>query len=197
MPSSTQATSNHMSNEVTRLQGDKAQAHVWARRQYHWHSVTLLPCYFVASLLVACAHVPNQWVEDGPAAVEDWHTPTESAILAARQPAPPRHRDWGSMQVAAENGAVLHWPTYFEDPFVDRGHGRQGLNRYHVGWEDYVAMPYGYARHTVNWLFFPVSAVVTPFWITMESDGVVSRQALGYDHDAIPAGREPPPQRTE
>jgi hypothetical protein len=35
----------------------------------------------------------------------------------------------------------------------------------------------------------PVSAVVTPPCMLMESDGQLSRQALGYDHDATRARR--------
>jgi hypothetical protein len=41
---------------------------------------------------------------------------------------------------------------------------------------------------------WPVSAVVTPPFTLMGSDGVLSRQALGYDHDAErrPSGVAPP-----
>jgi hypothetical protein len=35
----------------------------------------------------------------------------------------------------------------------------------------------------------PVSLIVTPPWTVMESDGELSEQALGYDHDAQPAGK--------
>ncbi len=146
--------------------------------------------------LAGCAHVPNQWVEDGPATTAEWDSPTARDLRANYAPAEPRHRDWDAALAAAEPDAVTHWPLYFEDPFVDKGHGRKGLNKYYIGWEDYVAMPYGYSRFTLNWLMFPVSAVVTPPWTLMESDGRISRQALGYDHDAARADShraEPPP----
>jgi hypothetical protein len=164
-----------------------------------WRAVTLfgvVDSLFVAFVLAGCAHVPNQWREDGPATTAEWDSPTAEDLRANYAPAEPRHRDWDVAPAAAESGAVTHWPLYFEDPFVDKGDGREGLNKYHIGWEDYVAMPYDYARFTLNWLMFPVSAVVTPPWTLMESDGRISRQALGYDHDATRAGShvsEPPP----
>jgi len=147
-------------------------------------------------LLVGCAQVPNQWREDGPAATADLDSPSAKDLRATHAPGPQRHRDWAVTTTAAESGAVTHWPLYFEDPFEDKGHGREGANKYHLGWEDCVAGPYTYARFTLNWLMFPVSAVVTPPWTLMESDGVVSRQALGYDHDATRAAKhacEPAP----
>jgi hypothetical protein len=140
-------------------------------------------------LLVGCAHVPNQWIEDGPTTAGDGDSPTAKDVYAHYAPAQQRQRDWSSASVSAEPGAVTHWPLYFEDPFVDKGHGRTGLNKYHIGWEDYVAMPYCYARFTLNWLMLPLSAVVTPPCVLMESDGRLSRQALGYDHDATRADR--------
>jgi hypothetical protein len=141
-----------------------------------------------ALLLVGCAHVPNQWIEDGPATTETWESPTAVDLRANHTPAQQRHRDWETSSLAAEPVVGTHWPLYFEDPFVDKGHGREGLNRYHIGWEDYVALPYCYARFTLNWLMLPLSATVTPPCVLMESDGRLSRQALGYDHDAARAG---------
>lgn len=139
--------------------------------------------------LAGCAHVPNQWAEDGPATTEQWDSPTAKDLRAGHSPAQQRQRDCEASSLAAEPGAVTHWPLYFEDPFVDKGHGREGLNTYHLGWEDYLAMPYCYARFTLNWLMLPASAAVTPPWVLMESDGRISRQVLGYDHDATRARR--------
>ena len=113
----------------------------------------------VGNLLLAvqftagCAHVPNQWIEDGPATTEDWESPTAKDLLIKHAPTEPRHRDWAGASVAVESGAVTHWPLYFEDPFEDKGDGREGLNKYHIGWEDYVAMPYCYARFTQLYCF--------------------------------------------
>jgi len=159
----------------------------WARGRQR-HMPLVVPTTLLTALLAGCAQVPNQWVEDGPATASEWQSPTAQDVQARYAAAPLRQRGWEKATAPGESDAVQHWPLYFEDPFVDKGHGRQGLNKYHVGWEDYVALPYGYSRFTLNWLMFPVSAVVTPPWTLMESDGRLSRQALGYDHDAARAG---------
>jgi len=145
---------------------------------------TAFPASAAIWLLVGCAHIPNQWAEDGPAASADLESPTAQDLRANYSPAEQRCRDWETVRVVADRGAVTHWPLYFEDPFADKGHGRKGPNKYHIGWEDYIALPYCYARFTLNWLMLPASAIVTPAFIVMESDGELSKQALGYDHDA-------------
>jgi hypothetical protein len=92
------------------------------------------------------------------------------------------------MFVAAENGAVLHGALYFEDPFEDKGAGRTDEtdpeNVYRLGWEDWVAFPYSYARYTANWLLLPGSMIVTFPWVAHESDGEISQQLVWWDHDA-------------
>jgi hypothetical protein len=140
-----------------------------------------------AVVTCGCAHAPNQWVEDGPATTADWETPTTKDIMANYTASGVREHDWEPSRFVGDSGAVTHWPLYFEDPFVDKGHGREGMDKYRFGWEDYVAALYCYSRFTLNWIAFPVSAVVTPPWTLMESDGRLSRQALGYDHDATRA----------
>jgi len=144
-------------------------------------------------LLWGCAHIPNYYKEDGPSATADWDSPTAADVKARYEPAPTRHRGWAQATVAAQDGGVPHWPLWLEDPFVDKGHGRTDETHphdvYRLGWEDWVAFPYGPARWTANWLMLPVSAIVTPPWTVMESDGQLSRQFLGYDHDAAPVER--------
>lgn len=142
---------------------------------------------------VGCAHVENHYREDGPAKLTDWRTPSEIDIRERYQPAEARRRAWETAHAAAVDGTVTHWPLYLEDPFEDQGSGnspldpvQSGVNEYRLGWEDWIALPYSHARWTMNWLAFPVSAIVTPPWTVMESDGRLSRQALGYDHDAAP-----------
>ena len=136
--------------------------------------------------LAGCTHIPNQWREDGPATKEAWLSPTARQVCRGHDPAPQRQRGWEPSSCYVACGAVTHWPLYFEDPFVDKGHGRQGMNKYFIGWEDYVGMPYVYARYTLNWLMLPFSPIVTPPCTVMASDGELSRQLLGYDHDAEP-----------
>lgn len=148
------------------------------------------------TLLAGCAHVPNQWVEDGPATREPWQSPSARDVLTQQAGPPEVHPRWQQeLTLAATDGSVTHWPLYFEDPFVDKGHGRTGLNKYHLGWEDVVASVYGYARHTVNWLLIETSLVVEPPWTLMVSDGELSRQPFGLvNHDAAVAGDIEPPE---
>jgi hypothetical protein len=141
-----------------------------------------------ALLLAGCAHLPNQFRETGPAVAAEWDTPTALDVRQRVAQAEPQQRAWAAMPVVLENGAVLHGPLYFEDPFEDRGHGRteesHPRNVHRLGWEDAVAVPYSLSRFTLNWLLLPASLVVTPPWTPMISDSRLNRQALGYDHDA-------------
>jgi hypothetical protein len=143
----------------------------------------------VGLALWGCAYVPNQFREDGPSVTMRWDTPAATDIKEHYAPAALRERGWARVTVATESGGVAHLPLYFEDPFEDKGHGRTDEtdphNVYRGGWEDYVAVPYGFGRFTANWLLLPVSAIVTTPWTIMESDGKLSRQLLGYDHDAV------------
>lgn len=157
----------------------------------------------LAGVCSGCAHAVNQFREDGPSVSADWDSPTAADVKARFQPAEPRRRDWETTTLAAERESVYHWPLYFEDPFEDKGHGRTDQTHphdvYRWGWEDWVAFPYCFARFTADWLLLPVSAVVTPPWTVMESDGRVSRQLVWRDHDARPEGRywiEPSPGAT-
>ncbi len=154
----------------------------------------------IAALVGGCQILPNFFRETGPSTTMSWDSPTAADIKAHYQPAPTQPRDWPPSHTAPESGIVLHYPSYFEDPFVDKGDGRTNETNphdvYRAGWEDYVAAPYSFARFTANWLLLPVSAVVTPPWTVMESDGYVSRQLLGPDHDATPARPTPASQPT-
>ncbi len=159
-------------------------------------------CAAMAALALAgCSHTENQWREDGPSRQVDWRTPTEIDIRENHEPGEQRVREWEAMNVAAVDGTVTHWPLYFEDPFEDKGSGnspfdpfQSGANEYKLGWEDFFAIPYTHARYTLNYLLLPFSAIATPPWTVMASDGFISRQALGYDHDATPRSTEKQPQ---
>lgn len=151
-----------------------------------WMRATM--CAGPVLIVAGCANTMNHFHEDGPAVTAAWQSPTEIEMRARYQPASVRQREWAAKTIAPQDGGVRHWPLYFEDPFVDKGHGRTDETHYHNvwrgGWEDPFAAVYDYARFTANWLFVPVSAAVTPPWTIMESDGFVSRQLLWYDHDA-------------
>ena len=135
----------------------------------------------VAGLAAGCGRVNNVFVADSPSVGQPLDSLSAAEVREAHDAAPMRERGWAAAQLCSASGTVLHGPLWFEDPFEDKGTGHDG---YYVGWEDYVAMPYGLARFTLNWLLAPASMIVTPSWTTMESDGVLSRQLLGYDHDA-------------
>ena len=142
----------------------------------------------VAGLSLGCTYVPNQFKEDGPSTRMTWNSPSAEDVLARHAANEVTHRDWQAMEVSTQDGSVYHPPVYFEDPFVDKGDGRTDEtnphNVYRGGWEDYVALAYVPSRFTSNWILFPVSMVVTTPWTVMVSDGELSRQLLGYDHDA-------------
>ncbi len=116
----------------------------------------------------------------------------EGARTAQTAPAMPRARGYAPFELHAEPEGVTHGPLYFEDPFEDKG-SEDGQ----FAWtgEDYLQLFYWRARYLLNGIFLPVSLVVTPPWTVMESDGHLSRQALGYDHDAeravAPSSDEP------
>jgi hypothetical protein len=138
--------------------------------------------------------------EDGPSSEVVWNSPTATDLYQRIDPQPQRARDFPARTVTTADGTVPHWPLYFQDPFVDKGHGRTdedptgmtagGRNKYHLGWEDYVALPYSPARWLLNTVAIPVSMVVQHPFTEMESDGHISRQILGYDHDPTYASDE-------
>lgn len=155
-------------------------------------------CLTAVSLLTGCSVTPNVYVEDGPSVTMSRNSPSAEAIYDQYQSASVRARGWEAMQVSAASTAVPHAPLYFEDPFEDKGaqaiNSPDGPDNVDFGnpqkldWEDWFAVAYNYPRFTMNWLMLPVSAVVTHPWTDMESDGRLSRQALGYDHDAARVG---------
>lgn len=145
--------------------------------------------YLLLAILVfsGCAQIPNQWVDDSPATKMNWETPTTEVIEAKYAPAGQLHLNWAAAQIAPASGVVTHWPLYFENPFVFKGAGRTGFDKYRLGWEDFVAVFYNYPGLTLDFLALPVSLVATPPWMLMESDGQPSRQTFGYDYDATRA----------
>ncbi len=78
---------------------------------------------------------------------------------------------------------VDHLPLFFEDPF--EGMGSED-DRFAWTAEEYLCLVYGPSRFLVNGLFAPVSAVVTPPWVTMNSDGIIGER----DRDPVRAARK-------
>jgi len=124
----------------------------------------------------------NPWV-DWSTPADAISTPSADGVYAYNRTPATRQRKWDRTAGYYENEAVTHWPLWWEDPFEDKG-SEDG--QFAWTYEDYVAMPYGLARFLLNTMAFPVSATVTPSFTVMASDGQLSKQLLGYDHDAEP-----------
>jgi hypothetical protein len=128
-----------------------------------------------------CQYAINPFVDESEPA-STITTPTAEAADAVVPTASTEHlRDWEVMTRYYEKNGSTHWPLWWEDPFEDKGSDDMKF-----AWtaEDYVGMPYGWSRWLLNTMAWPVSAIVTPPGTIMTSDGYVSKQALGYDHDA-------------
>lgn len=153
---------------------------------------------------VGCAHLNDPWKDSSAAIDADMTTPSTQGYEARPAEARSIQRTWDSSDVVQANGAVTHWPLWFEDPFEDKGNrdrppasGNEDEpdNVFAMNWVDYMHMGYGPGRLFLNTIGWPISAVVTPPGTLMESDGRLSKGLLGYDHDAQRADsatREPP-----
>jgi len=152
--------------------------------------------------VVGCAHV-NDPYKDSSAAIDAEMTTASAEGFRGKAEFPAHHcRNPREETVLAENGAVSHWPLWFEDPFEDKGNetttpgGRDAPdNRFAVTWVDYAHILYGPARMALNLAALPISMTVTPPGTLMESDGRIDKGIVWYDHDAKRSDsvtREPP-----
>ena len=141
--------------------------------------------------LGGCHEYINPWSDEtiGPELVTT--ASVEGALAQEAQPSD-RAREAEPALTSPQDGTVGHFPLWWEDPFEDRG---SDDGQFAWTWEDYVGMPYGLARFILNTMGVWASAAVQPPVPLMGSDGVTSRQALGYDHDAqwLPSGGSPTP----
>ena len=141
----------------------------------------LIACWLVS---LGCQHVVNPYVDETISS-QDITTPTAESVYRGARPTGTEERlrrgDWPAVNALGHSGSVSHWPLWFEDPLEDQG---SDDGRFAVNWEDYLAWPYSTGRWVVNLLGLPASAVVTPPFTIMSSDGVISRQLLGCFHDA-------------
>lgn len=131
-------------------------------------------------LLSGCQLIVNPF-KDELAGQQAMTTASVEGARAAKTTPSVRQRDYPPVELRAEADGVTHGPLYFEDPFEDKG-SEDG--RFAWTGEDYLQLFYWRGRFLLNTVLFPISAVVTPPWMVMESDGRLSRQALGCDHDA-------------
>ena len=140
----------------------------------------LIPVIGILACASGCQLLINPYVDElaGRPAVT-----TLSADGARTAEATPTvlQREYDQTAVCPQDGMVTHGPLYFEDPFESRG---SNDGRFAWTGEEYLYFLYGPGRFLLNGAFFPVSAVVTPPWLVMASDGHPGRRAWGEDHDA-------------
>lgn len=143
-----------------------------------------------AVLPAGCQHTLNPWLDDLPIVEQVTTASVEGARIAPRKPSAPR-RSFAAFRVEPQPGTVSHWPLWWQDPFEDKG-SEDG--RFAWTAEDYFALAYSPGRFLVNMMGFPASVYLTRPGTVMCSDGKLSRQRLGYDHDPIPClgGAMPP-----
>ncbi len=155
-----------------------------------------------AWVVAGCAQMNNPFKDSSAAIDEQMTTPSTEGYRSGEQSGVPVRRQWAESRVVYANGAVTHWPPWFEDPFESKGNAYvQPADRdapdNQFAWNglDYLDIGYSPGRLLVNIAGFPASIVVNPPGTLMESDGILSPGLLGYDHDATrsdSATREPP-----
>src|SRR5262245_30193328 len=106
----------------------------------------------LASLSIAtgCARqLNNPWVDSGAWANADMTTPSAEGFLRMHEPVARVSREWPRCNVHGFNGAVTHWPVWWEDPFVDKGNDSTDPSDrdradtcFAVTWVDYLAIAY-------------------------------------------------------
>lgn len=163
-----------------------------------YYRLALMP---LSLFLAGCAaQVNNVFVDTAAPARSELTTPSADGYRSG-MPAWHEHRAWQASRLEYHRFDVTHWPIWWEDPFLDKGNGttdeadRDAADRlFAVTWVDYLAIPYSAARCVLNTAAWPISAAVTLPGTVMASDGRISRQALGHDHDAqrVPMETEAP-----
>lgn len=126
-------------------------------------------------------------------------TPSVDAVRAASVQPSAFETHGEAKTLPMTDGSVTHGPLYFEDPYEDTG---SNDGKFAWSGEDYLWMFYWRGRYLVNAVAFPVSAVVSPPWTVMVSDGSPSPRAFGEQHDAVRqedpvATAEPVPEATD
>ena len=174
---------------------------VAASRPLAISAVCLLPALLL--VLAGCAHVNNPYKDSSASIADEMTTPSAEGHKGRAEFGRQARRDSAVSEVRHENGAVSHWPLWWEDPFEDKGNRTEGPpdrdapdNEFAWNWVDYLHIAYGPGRMVfVNTAGWPISAVVTPPGTLMESNGRIDQGLVWYDHDAKRSDsvtREPP-----
>ncbi len=155
-------------------------------------------------LALGCTHVNNPFVDSSAVILPELTTASAEGYRgeADGQYIRLQRTRWDGTIVSQENGAVSHWPLWFEDPYEMRGNRScDGVdydapdNDFRLNKRDLLHIAYGPPRLLINAVAWPVSAVMMPPGTLMESDGKVSRDLLDGPADAKRSDsvlREPP-----
>lgn len=176
------------------------------RRASHRKRAPLLSGLLAAAVVCVwfgCSHVNDPFKDSSASIDAEMTTASAEGFKGKREFYLPLSRRGETTVAYYENGAVTHWPLWFEDPFEDKGNDVTDPNdrdapdnHFAWNWVDYLHTAYGPGRFFfINGVLWPASAVVTPPGTLMESDGRIDRNLGGYDHDAKrsdSASREPP-----
>jgi hypothetical protein len=154
-----------------------------------WRAAPIVPLAAVVAA-AGCSYAINPFADESLPR-EEMMSPSERQVRAEAEKHPPivRQREGTEQDAMVESGAVVHWPLWWEDPFEDKG---SDDGKFAWTYEDYIAMPYSWGRFLLNTGGWPVSAIVTPPGTPMVSDGRLSKQILGRDHDAHPLRQSKP-----
>lgn len=152
--------------------------------------------------LSGCGHFNNPFKDSGAVVNPEMTTASAEGFTSKAEFSSNYRRKWDLADVRYANGAVSHWPLWFEDPFEDKGNRYLSVadrdapdNVFAWNGVDYLHVLYGPARMFLNIMGMEFSAVVEPPLMLMESNGRIDRGFLGYDHDAKRSNwftREPP-----
>ena len=134
------------------------------------------------AVLPGCALMVDPF-EDELAGRQAVTTPSVEGARAVEATPTELVREHEATTLCAQDGTVTHGPLYFEDPADEYG---SDDDQFAWTGEDYWHFLSWRGRFLVNAVFFPVSVVVTPPWMVMESDGRPSREVFGEMLDARP-----------
>jgi hypothetical protein len=129
-----------------------------------------------------CGRVINPYRDDLPSA-SIITTASAARVQETEVAGELRQRGWDTTMVRSQDQGVSHWPLWWQDYVEDSG---SNDGRFAWTWCDYAYIVYGPARQAVNTAGLPVSMVIEPPGTFLCSDGVISRQAFGWEnHDPV------------
>ena len=135
---------------------------------------------FIASGNFGCHMYSNPFADPFVGTPKITTASSVGAMEEARESSPGL-RSFSEEKVAMADGSVTHGPLFFEDWLGD---SVEDDGEFSWTGEDYLTIFTWRARYLLNLALIPVSAIDTPPWCAMRSDGRPSRRILWKDHDA-------------